>query len=35
VQQVTFAPAENPVTWVFATLDWGSDAYAALAPTPP
>ncbi|HEV7866855.1 MAG TPA: hypothetical protein VGO90_04190 [Chthoniobacteraceae bacterium] len=35
LQRLTFTADEQPMVWVFATIHWGSDAYAALAAPAP
>lgn len=34
LRNVTFAAAEAPMTWGFATFSWGGDAYASATSTP-
>jgi hypothetical protein len=34
LRRITFAPAEAPMTWGFATVSWGSDAYSQGAKSP-
>jgi len=34
LQQIAFAPAEAPVTWGFATVSWGHDAYSQGSKSP-
>jgi hypothetical protein len=34
LRQIVFAPVEAPLTWGFATLTWGSDAYAPARQSP-
>ncbi len=34
LKKVTFAAADTPITWGFATFSWGGDAYASASKAP-